>query len=284
LTLHALACHNTSDPHQAVSPSVYLVWVKLQCPSLSDSMNGYRQFDCFCNETYGELLLRVLAHQVSDGILPVETKVKLSTLITSIRLHSGPEDNRKTNVHARSSDSCEGVELSGKRYIEFVFPSFQKRIVTKEEVFQRLMSSQSKLCLPDKKEDPSSFFPVSLYNFLIEAYAKEEVGVTPTDIPSLEALTRDVRNALQLLYSRVKATRIPLRFRHNLQKYALKRERSSALKMKDKVKALTASTLQSSFLTKTMWAGFHEDILQLQELLHETIESHRKTTEMVQRN
>jgi hypothetical protein len=77
---------------------------------------------------------------------------------------------------------------------------------------------------------------------------------------------------------------LPIRFQQNLKKYEDKRIRTSAVKLQLKANILSEVTSRSAFLLKEVWAGFHDDILSLQELTQSTLQNLQRDTERIQRN
>jgi hypothetical protein len=89
---------------------------------------------------------------VSVGCFPEALLTKLTLLRCNISIFAGPNKKMKSKIRAKTLDCCEGVWLSGKRYISFWFPAFQKKVVAKEEGIKRLSEGQNKLCQPNSKE------------------------------------------------------------------------------------------------------------------------------------
>jgi hypothetical protein len=222
---------------------------------------------------------------VSAGRLPEDLKTSLMLLRCNIFLHAGPNENTKSRIRAETSDSCKGASLCAKRYISFLFPAFKKKVVAKEEVVQRLFDGQNKLCLPSPKNlEATPSYPAKLYNFIVDAYHKEELGVQRSDLGVLEELTRETRDIIQSLHIRVKQSQFPTRFKHDLKKFENNRCRTSSSKLKSKASVLSEVTSRSAFLLKDMWCGFHEDILLLQELTQKTLEEMQRSTDRTQKN
>jgi hypothetical protein len=118
LSLHLLSESVTVTPSlKALAPQVF--WIKLQCPSLSDQMSQYNQYQCLPNETYGELFHRYLELQVSLDRLSQETKTKLSTRRPNILLYIGPDESHQSRIRVDSTDACEGVYSSQRCYLVY---------------------------------------------------------------------------------------------------------------------------------------------------------------------
>lgn len=231
------------------------------------------------------MLLRYLDYQVLKERLLDDIKTKLTTLSTNISLYFGPDENHQFKLWADSSETCNGVLSSGKHYIEYSFPAFQKKIVSSSDVFKRLMGSQNKLHLSPRKDDTKQEFPtLFLYNHLIDGYEKEEIGVVLVDLPGLETLTLAVRNLLQSLHGRVKSKHLPERFRHGLKQDEDKRLCTSSKAMVEKVKLLSHSTSVSLFLVQKSWGNFHDDIILLQEIAQKAIQRNQENTQLVLSN
>jgi hypothetical protein len=144
------------------------------------------------------------------------------------------------------------------------------------------MGAQKKLSLPSRKINPKLQFPTHLYNFLIDGYHMDELGVFLAKLTILESLTRSVRDLLQSLHGRVKPKLLPPRFQHGYKRDEDKRIRTSARVMIEKASALSHFTSLSTFLVRQSWGSFHEDILSLQELTQITIEDNRKNAILVE--
>jgi hypothetical protein len=136
-------------------------------------------------------------------------KTKLSTLWPNIFLYIGPNESHQSRIRADATDSCEGVYSSGKRSLVYTFPAFEKKIVSERDVLQCLMGAQKKLSLPPRKINPKSQFPTQLYNFLIDGYHKDELGIIHANMTILESLTLSVRDLLQSLHGLVKPKLLP---------------------------------------------------------------------------
>jgi hypothetical protein len=121
-------------------------------------------------------------------------------------------------------------------------------------------------------------FNVALSNFLIDGYAKDELGVTPHSLPALEQLTLAIQDVLQNLHADVGKKKLPMRFRHSSEQYnkrdRTKKSQQALFGLLNKLSM--ASTAASKFLSMTRWSGFANDIKVLHNLVVELIESTKK--------
>jgi hypothetical protein len=79
--------------------------------------------------------------------------------------------------------------------------------------FPQLFLAARMLAAESKATVPGTTFPSSLFNFLVEGYVKADLGVSRTDLPVLESLTRATRDALQNI-DKFWRSKFPLQFQH----------------------------------------------------------------------
>jgi hypothetical protein len=216
LILEKLSGRGAPTSHNNRREISILVWVKIKCPTLQSSMlKEYHQFSACSKFTYGQLLDKYLDKAVNLGLLLENNKAPLMQHKINVFLYTSLEETRK-RLCATVDDSCEPIVGSESKYIQFVFESFEQRRVPQTDAFCKMMSSQRDLVVPTRV--PGTTFPSSLFNFLVEGYVEADLGVSRTDLPVLEFLTRATRDVLQNI-GKFWRSKFPLQFQHQLERH-----------------------------------------------------------------
>jgi hypothetical protein len=105
----------------------------------------------------------------------------------NVFLYTSLEESKK-RLCATVNDSCEPIAGTQNKYVKFVIQSFQeRRSVAQTNTFARMMSSERDSVVPMAVAETT--FPSSLFNFLVEGYVKDFLGVPRTELPVLESLS-----------------------------------------------------------------------------------------------
>jgi hypothetical protein len=246
-------------------------------------LKEYHQFSACSKFTYGQLLDKYLDKAVNLGLLLENNKAPLMQHKINVFLYTSLEETRK-RLCATVDDSCEPIVGSESKYIQFVFESFeQKRIPHQTDAFSKMMLWQQDLVVPTQV--PGTSFPLSQFNFLVEGYVDADLGVSRTDLPVLESLTRATRDVLQNI-GKFWRSKFPLQFQHQLEWHNTQDCTTNTRAMIERHSTVLNQEMRKAswFLATNQWAEFHQDLLQRYVLMEKQISHLTKESEKVQQN
>ena len=222
-------------------------------------------------DTMGDLLNKLTHTLRCNDQLPTELMLDLQAdCSVDVFTYNSPLNDFRTRVRTTVGASCSMVAESCNKYVNFVLKRVASQHKAKVSLNNVLMASQAATVLPKKFVAGSSAsvlsFPKQIFNFLVNSYEDESLGVKVSQMDSLIRLTNAIRNALQYLHGRVNQERFPRRFRHAFERYD-KRDRSKSTSYASLANALSFGVAQATFLATERWKGFHDDIIDLHLLI-----------------
>ena len=243
------------------------------------------QFSTSANETFSNLLDRVIARQKSRCSDQESSPEYWDTRFLTVFVHYSEKVSMApgTTVSASLADTCEAMQASKFSYIQFriIGPPIEQDSVIVTPLNSSLMKAQKQLLRPRKFAPKHALatllFPAGLYNFIVDNYATSGLGVRPGgSLEYLEKLTKATRDVIQLLHGKVPESKLPSRFRnHGLERFNNRdRTRNTQPAFQDVTSNLERALSEcSGFLSTQMWKTFKSDVIGLRGLMLEELDS-----------